>query len=270
ADLYGDGHSEEILGKTFTGHRKEIIIASKGGTLPHTGFYMPQDFSKEHLTSALELSLKRLKTDYIDLYQLHSPQIIDLEENDVISTLENFIKEGKIMSYGISVRSPQDGIIAIEKYKFPVIQVNFNMLDLRAIESGLFDLAIKTNTGIIARTPFVFGFLTGKLSGNEEFRAGDHRANWPKEQLQRWADSHILFDELNKNKNRTLAQLALQFCLSEKAVSTVIPGMMNSVEVSENVKATEIEQLLSSEIEQIKEIYIGNDFYDKNAKKIEK
>ena len=73
SDIYGDGHSEELLGNVFSSRRKDVIIASKGGTLPHKGFYMPQNFSSEHLELALDKSLVRLRTDYIDLYQTHWP-----------------------------------------------------------------------------------------------------------------------------------------------------------------------------------------------------
>ena len=86
SDLYGNGHSEKIISKAFREIRDKIIIASKGGTLPHTGLFMPQDFSENYLNKAIEKSLKRLRTDYIDIYQLHSPKIEDLEKYDVISS----------------------------------------------------------------------------------------------------------------------------------------------------------------------------------------
>ena len=267
SDLYGAGHSEELLGEVFKDTRDKVIIATKGGTLPHTGFYMPQDFSAKYLKKALEGSLQRLNADYIDLYQLHSPKIEDIKNNEsIIQLLEGFQKEGKIRSYGISVRSPDDGKIAVEEYHFPVIQVNFNMIDQRVMENGLFALAKETKTGIIVRTPLVFGYLTGKLDGNEQFRGVDHRANWPKEQLQRWAKATDLFSFLYEGKNRTPAQAALRFCLEHESVSTVIPGMMNINEVRENTQASEMPPLTDEEIKCIQQIYQSNDFYDKSAK----
>ena len=268
ADLYGNGHSEEIIGKTFKQKREKIIIASKGGTLPHTGFKMPQDFSFAYLTNALEKSLKKIRTDYIDLYQLHSPQLEDIEKNNTIDTLEKFKQAGKIKEYGISVRSPQDGLIAIEKYNFPIIQVNYNMIDQRAREINLFEAAKRNQTGLIIRTPLVFGFLTGNLTGKEKFEGQDHRNQWPKEQIERWANAPELFRQLNENKKRTLVQLALQFCLYDHAVSTVIPGMMNVKEVEENTGASNLKNISSEEMEQVYAIYRSNDFYDKKAKVI--
>ncbi len=267
SDLYGNGHSEEVLGDALHDVRDKIIIATKVGTLPHTGFYMPLDFSPAHIRRGLEASLTRLQTDYIDLYQLHSPTVEILRQNEqIFTTLQTLKEAGKIRAYGISVRSPDDGLVAIQEFGINVVQVNFNMIDQRAIDNGLFEIAKIFNTGIIVRTPLVFGYLSGSLTGNEQFQGVDHRANWPKEQLNRWANAPQLFTSLNEGKNRTYAQLALRFCLSDAAASTVIPGMMNVKEVEENVKTVDLPPLNFTEIAQIKQIYQNNCFYDKSAK----
>ena len=264
ADLYGAGKSEETLGKTFKKVRDQVIIATKGGTLPHTGFYMPQDFSEQHLRHALENSLKRLQTDYVDLYQLHSPTLDDIENNDLIQILEGLKAEGKIREFGLSVRSPDDGLVSMEKYGFPVIQVNFNMIDQRALDNGLFDMAKEKKVGIIVRTPLVFGYLTGGLMGKKDFKGQDHRANWPEEQLERWSEAPDLFSFLYTDK--TPVQAALRFCFDFESVSTVIPGMMCKKEVEENVEASELLPLSKIEQMKIKEIYNNNSFYDKKIK----
>ena len=266
ADLYGNGNSESLLARAFAKNRDKIIIATKGGNLPHTSFVMPQNFSKKYLESALNESLKRLKTDYIDLYQLHSPLVEDIERNECIYALKEFQKSGKIRTYGVSVRSPKDGIECIKKYNIPVIQFNYNMIDQRARIDGLFEISEKNETGIISRTPLVFGFLSGKLTGNENFKEGvDHRSNWPKEQLQRWAKASRLFENLSKENKITQVQLALSFCLSSSSISTVIPGMLNVGEVTENTKTSE---LTDYQITKIYEIYNAGDFYDKSAKEV--
>jgi aryl-alcohol dehydrogenase-like predicted oxidoreductase len=267
SNLYGDGHSEELLGEVFHSKREQVVIATKGGSLPHSGFHMPQDFSAKHLRGALEESLCRLKTDYIDIYQLHSPDIEEMVRNqEVISALENFVKEGKIKSYGISVRSPKDVIIAIDQLGFKVIQVNYNLIDQRVSDVGVFEKSQNLNIGLIIRTPLVFGFLSGKLTGQEHFQGVDHRANWPKDQLERWAKAPELYRKLNEGKTRTYVQLALRFCLSESSVSTVIPGMMNETEVEENIATVDVPELSSGELEQIRNIYLNHTFYDDSAK----
>lgn len=264
ADLYGNGHSEEVIGEALKSVREMVNIATKVGTLPHSGFYMPQDFSPKHIREGLEASLRRLRTDYIDLYQLHSPPIEALNTS-IIETLESLQKEGKIRAFAVSVRSPSDGLTAIEK-GFKALQVNFNLIDHRAIETNLFALARRENVGIIARTPLAFGYLTGTLKGDENLGDSDHRAKWPTDQLDRWAKAPRLFSFLNEGKNRSLAQLALKFCLAYGSVSTVIPGMVNVDEVQENVRASDMEPLTSYELTRIRNIYKVNRFYDPATK----
>lgn len=268
SNLYGNGQSEELIGNVFKTKRNEVLIATKGGTLPHSGFHMPQDFSSTHLRESLIESLRRLKTDYVDLYQLHSPPLDVLEESDeIIGALMAFKQEGIIREYGISVRSPMDGKAAIEKYGFMVIQVNFNLIDQRAEECGLFALAEDEGVGIINRTPLVFGFLTGFLSEDSKFQEGDHRANWPKDQIARWSDSAKLFSFLEKGGQRTQIQGAIKYCLDHPAVSTVIPGMLNIKQVEENAGVPDVPQLSPEEKSQISNIYATHDFYDQGAKK---
>ena len=261
SDLYGAGKSEEILGKTFKKIRDQVIIATKGGMLPHIGLSMPQDFTEQHLRQALENSLKRLQTDYIDIYQLHNPTLDIIENSNAIQTLEKLKAEGKIIEIGISVRSPDDAVIALEKFNFSVIQVNFNMIDQRALDNGLFNLAKENNTGIIIRTPLVFGYLSSKLNGKEKFENNDHRSNWPKEQLKIWAEAPNLFKQYGLYDSRSPVQLAIMFCLSFDGVTTVIPGMMNVEHVKENVVSITNKSLSKDEQYIISNIYKSNNFF---------
>jgi aryl-alcohol dehydrogenase-like predicted oxidoreductase len=267
SDLYGDGHSEEVLGTALKDVRGKVIIATKVGTLPHTGFYMPQDFSPGHIVSGVEESLRRLKTDTVDLLQLHSPPLDVLEgDGRIVETLQGLVRAGKIRAYGISARSPADGRAAVEKYGFPVVQVNFNLIDQRAAECGLFALAAERGTGVICRTPLCFGYLSGKLQGDEEFPGLDHRKNWPPGQRRRWAEAPDLFSFLNDGKERTAAQLALRFCLDHPEISAVIPGMLTPEEVREDAVTASMVPLSADEMERIRFIYQRNVFYDPSAK----
>jgi aryl-alcohol dehydrogenase-like predicted oxidoreductase len=266
SDLYGNGHSEVILGKALGTQRSKIVIGTKGGTLPHSGFQMPQDFSPTYIRDALDASLKRLGTDYVDLYQLHSPQLTDIENPELHALLEKLKAEGKIREYGISVRAPKDGIHAINAMQFKAVQANLNLIDHRVIESGLSELVQKKGVGFIARTPLCFGFLTGDLNEKAEFTELDHRRLWPKEQLKRWSDAVALFEKLYKKAGNTPAQLALRFCLSVPGVATVIPGMMNSKEVEENAAAADMPLLNAEEQASVEHIYATHQFYDPKAK----
>lgn len=267
SDLYGAGHSEKLIGQAFKGMRDQVVIASKVGTLPHNGFHMPQDFTATHIRQSLEKTLANLKTDYLDLYQLHSPPseiIVHCEE--AVSELEKAKQKGMIKSFGISVRSPDDGILAARGHCFDVIQVNFNLIDQRVIDNGLLEYANANGVGVIARTPLCFGYLSGGLTGSETFKGKDHRNNWPEDQLIRWANAHSDFSFLCEENKRSPSQAALLFCLAFKEISTVIPGMLKISEVEENTAVSNLDPLNEIELAQVIRIYQDKVYYDNTSK----
>ncbi|HYL89992.1 MAG TPA: aldo/keto reductase, partial [Burkholderiales bacterium] len=233
ADLYGFGESERLIGKAFTGRRDRVVIASKGGMLDPQG---RQDFTPAHLATSLEESLKRLRTDYVDLYQLHGPGLDQV--GALIGPMDALRREGKARAIGISLRAPEDGRRALDLYPFDAVQVNFNLLDQRAVDSGLMDLCRERGAGIIVRTPLCFGFLTGGYSATQQYDASDHRSRWNVEQRKVWASAYELFSGI-KGRVDTPAQFALRFCLSFDAVSSVIPGMLTRAHVEENAAASQ-------------------------------
>lgn len=268
SDLYGAGHSERVLGAALEDVRDRVVICSKVGLLPHSGFAMPMDFSPAHLRDGLAASLDRLRTRWIDVYLLHSPEL-DLLRRDpeILETLRGFQAEGRIRSFGLSARSPADAQAGVEEFDFPVVQVNYNMIDQRAADDGLFDLVQRRGTGVIVRTPLCFGYLSGRLAADHRFEGKDHRANWPVDQLRRWADAPGLFAHLHGGSGQSTAtQLALRFCLAPDVVSTVIPGMMTLAEVEENTTAADLPSLSSAELADIRNIYASNTFFDRSAK----
>ncbi|MGH7716862.1 MAG: aldo/keto reductase, partial [Vulcanimicrobiaceae bacterium] len=139
SDLYGAGRSETLLGSALRGARENAIIATKAGLLPHSGFTMPQDLSPTHLRQALEASLRRLVTDHVELYLLHSPDLSSLRANtEIFETLEELRDAGKVRALGLSARSPADALEALALFDFDAVEVNFNLIDHRAAESDLF------------------------------------------------------------------------------------------------------------------------------------
>ncbi len=271
SDLYGTGHAEIVLGRTFPGKsRDSIVIASKGGLLPHDGFEMPYDFSTDYLAKALDASLKRIGTDYLDVYLLHSPDLATLDKLPVLRFLENTKASGKIRSYGISVRSPKDGLEVALGCRLNAMEVNYNLIDQRAQEIGLFEAATRQGIGLICRTPLCFGFLTGAFNERSSFESTDHRRHWPKEQLARWSTAVELFRELYTGLGLTPSQFALAYCLSKPAISTTIPGMMNTDQVEENLGTADKPPLDAATVAAIEEIYHSHVFYDPGAKSQDK
>ena len=261
ADFYGFGHSESVLGETLKPHRSRIVLATKCGMLDAQG---TQDFSPRHIRSALDASLRRLQTDYIDLYQLHSPPIdLVTRGDDILATLNELRQSGNIRAFGISVRSPEDGLVAVRDLGFKCLQANFNLIDQRALDSGLIDLCRERGAGIIARTPLVFGFLTGHYAATDNFAPDDHRRRWTPEQREQWAAAPKLFEPLIAREAQTPSQFALRFCLSFPSVSATIPGMLIRQHVAENTAASDLGPLSEATREQVISIYRRNALFSK-------
>ena len=260
ADFYGFGHSEKLIGEALADVRSQAVIASKVGLLDANGNH---DFSAEHIRRSIEGSLRRLRTDYIDLYQLHSPPINVLGYNDEwFSVLHSLKTGGMVRALGISVRTPDDALVAIKKFSFNCIQVNFNLVDQRALEIGLFSECEKANVGLIVRTPLCFGFLTGGYSPDTQFDVSDHRMRWSAAQRKRWSEAHELFEKSGVALgDQTPAHFALRFCLSYSVVSTVIPGMLNVEQVEENISASGLKALSDFQLRKIETIYQQNEFF---------
>lgn len=257
SELYGNGHSEKLLGEVMRqdNRRNSTVIATKGGLTKYHGAH---DLSRKGLRNSLMGSLQRLETDYVDLYQLHDPPI-EMVNEEVVDTLQELKEEGLIKEFGLSLKSPKDGVRVIA-LGFKILQINFNMIDQRAWDCGLLDEAKKKEVKLIARTPFCFGFLTGKII-NLDFHTRDHRSNWPVAQLEKWLQAAEMFDQLNKEKGRRLSILALKFCLITEVFSSVIPGIQTPGEALENATASQWPDLTPEEIKSIRDIYQKNNFY---------
>jgi aryl-alcohol dehydrogenase-like predicted oxidoreductase len=257
ADIYGHGHSEELLAQAFATKRHQVVIASKVGYVDN---FERQDFSPRHIRESLDASLARLRTDYLDVYQLHNPPVESgAALDELVDTLRALEREGKIRSVGVSLRSPEDGVRVIE-CGVDAIQVNVNLMDQRARTLGLLDAARTHRTGVIVRTPLASGFLSGPLD-TATLDPRDHRRARSADQLRRWHRGAALFAALNHDAGRTPAQLALQFCLADASVSTVVPGMMRRHEVEENVGTFAATGMTDAERHAIQALYAGHEFF---------
>jgi len=249
ADVYGHGHSEELLGQALRGCRSEVIIATKvGGDFYHGTPRM--NFNSDYLEFALGKSCERLGTDYVDLYQLHNPPVQLIKDGRVFKTLERLNASGKIRHYGISIHDPQEGLLAMRNRGIGAVQVVFNILRQEA-KNQLFREATQNNVGIVAREPLANGFLAGKLKTESTFHQGDIRHSFPRNYVSQLttAVDQLRFVESN---SRTLAQAALRFVLDHKEVSTVIPGAKTPEHVDEDLASSESPPLTGEELLRIK------------------
>ena len=238
ANVYGNGHSEQLIGRAFRNCRESVVIATKAGMRDYVS---APDFSVPALRQSVEGSLARLKTDYLDLLQLHNPTVHELKASmGAYHELDRLKKTGRVRAIGVSAKSPQDALALLREYPFEAVQVNFNMLDIRLLQSGLLERLLALRVGLIARTPLAFGFLGGSLTGDEHFAPDDHRSRWPREQLRLWAQgARDLFGCCDESGATPSSQIALRFCLSYAAVSTTIPGMLSVNEVAANAAASD-------------------------------
>jgi aryl-alcohol dehydrogenase-like predicted oxidoreductase len=239
SNVYGDGHSEELIGECFEGRRGDVIVATKAGI---TSSYRGYDFTPSALRASLERSLRRLRSDYVDVLQLHNAGPDVLRDNaDIIELMQRLVAEGKVRCWGISTLSPEDALALIDVAGVGCFQVNCNMLDWRAIDAGLLGQAASRGIGIIARTPLASGFLAGAVAKDTLFASNDHRSRWRRERIVTWVEAAQSVVDAADVPDTAVerAALALRFCLSVEGVATVIPGMLTRTEVLASVAACE-------------------------------
>jgi len=254
ADSYSLGNCERRLGKALSERRSEVYIFTKGAGVPSYPKPSPFDIdlSYHHLLAAIERSLKRLRTDYVDLYQAHAaPE----SEQDFVSLEKAFnqIKsEGKARYCGVSIASEyQKGIELINRGMVDSIQVYFSLLDFEPILE-LLPLAKREGVGIIVAEPLAQGFLTGKYNRDIRFPKTDERSMYSKEEISTKVGRSQQFLFL-ANQSRTMNQVALTYVLSRDEVSTCIPGAKSVDQLESNVKSPEI-SLNAQELEKIQKI----------------
>lgn len=238
SNVYGYGHSETLIGQAFRNVRDCVVIATKAG---FRTWNEEPDFSSASIVQSCEASLQRLQTDYVDILQLHNPSVECIADGAAVAALEGLVRQGKARAWGLSMRSPAEAVRVLEMVRPAALQVNLNMMDVRAATCGLFEAAQARSVGIIARTPLCFGFLSGTITPDTKFPTGDHRLGWPHAQIETWCDGAAkLLRAVPQPPGSTPTQAALRFCLSFPAVSSVIPGMIAPAEVDENAEASRL------------------------------
>jgi Predicted oxidoreductases (related to aryl-alcohol dehydrogenases) len=238
ADIYGYGRSESLLGIVLSRKRSDVVIATKVGNVRASGGQHRKDFSKQHIFYAIDGSLKRLRTDYVDLYQVHNPTLADLRREEIQEAMEMLQETGKIRFWGVSVTLPEEGLEIIRNGWGHTLQVLYNVLN-QAPADDLFPLAKQRGYGIIARVPLASGLLTGKFHANSSFPSTDVRQNFlTPRRLQEVLERVDEVKGIIGGSAKTLAEGALGFVLANDAVATVIPGARNVHQVETNVAAS--------------------------------
>jgi len=252
ADIYGLGHSEELLGKNI-GNKKEIIIATKVGNVSRNDQFTV-DYSKEYILKACEASLKKLRREVIDYYQLHSARMQHLQTGECIAAMQQLEQQGKIKYWGISLNTfdplPEADFFIQNKIGNG-FQLVLNLLNQKTLP--LLKRSAEDGYGVIVRMALQFGLLTGKFDNGINFSANDHRKNRLTNDVID-ASNKALYPvwELSKKYNCSKTQLALSYILSYPEVSTIIAGIRTAEQVQLNT--TGLFQLNSNDRSMIEQL----------------
>ncbi|KIL46556.1 aldo/keto reductase [Jeotgalibacillus alimentarius] len=264
ADVYGDGHSEELLAKATKGQESSIHVASKfcrAGDI-----HDPKTYEMAQVEAYLDASLKRLERERMDLYQIHCPPKKILEDGSVFGVLDELQQKGKIRHYGVSVETVEEGLICLQNPNVKSLQVIFNIFRQKPLEE-LFVEAKKKGVGIITRLPLASGLLTNKFSLDHEFEEDDHRRfNENGEQFNvgetfaglGFKKGVELTKELEwiAEGRVNMARAALRYILDQGEVTCAIPGFKNQSQIEENLQALNTPSFSKSELNRLHDFYV--------------
>lgn len=269
ADTYGEGYGEEVLAK-FMGHRRhEMIIATKFGydfydkLTPRVGHTeRPQKWDPEFIRFACEQSLRRLNTDYIDLYQLHNPKMDAIENDDLFETLEQLKQEGKIRHYGAAIGPDigwfEEGKAVMEERQINSAQIIYSILEQDPAKA-FFPIAEANEVGLLSRVPHASEALTGRYTEIPTFDESDHRAHrraeWLKEALRKVEKVKFLTGE---DMGRTLSQAAIKFVLYRPSIVTVLPNFTTMDELNDYTSAVDVPDITDAEQALLDELWENN------------
>jgi aryl-alcohol dehydrogenase-like predicted oxidoreductase len=259
ADSYGAGHSERVLGRALAGHRDRVVIATKFGNLfdEATRQLSGADASPDYIWQACDASLRRLNTDYIDLYQFHQGGYALEKANVVRDTLEELAAAGKIRAYGWSTDDPQRARVFAEGPNCAAVQHQMNVLNDAAPMVGLCeDLGLTS----INRGPLAMGLLTGKYKSDSMLPANDVRGEnapaWMRYFKEGKPNPELLIKldavrEILASGGRTLAQGALAWLWARSGRTIPIPGFKTVAQIEENCGAMELGPLSPEQMREI-------------------
>lgn len=264
ADVYGDGHSEQLVAQVRKERSEPLFIATKAGRRlnPHVaaGYNNIQN-----LRGFVERSLRNLDVEALDLLQLHCPPSEVYDTPEVFGHLDTLVQEGKLKNYGVSVEKVEEALKAIQYPNVKTVQIIFNIFRLKPAEA-FFTAARERNVGIIVRVPLASGLLTGKFKSDTQFDRNDHRnynrhgESFDQGETFSGVDYETGLQAVEELRDlvpegTTLAQFALRWILMFPEVSTVIPGAKNPNQATSNTQASNLAPLSDDTMRRVQELY---------------
>jgi aryl-alcohol dehydrogenase-like predicted oxidoreductase len=263
ADVYGDGHSEQLIAQVRKSHSQRVFIATKAGRRlnPHVA----AGYNRKNLTDYVERSLQNLQMEALDLLQLHCPPSEVYDNPEVFAILDDLVQQGKLRNYGVSVEKVEEALKAIRYPNLQSVQIIFNMFRFKPAEE-FFKAARERQVGIIVRVPLASGMLTGKFKRDTPFDPKDHR-NYNRrgeffDQGETFSgvDYETGLDAVEELRalvpqGVSMAQFALRWILMFPEVTTVIAGSKNPRQAEDNTHAAELPPLSAETMRRVQEIY---------------
>ncbi len=259
ANVYGAGHSERVLGRALAGCRAQVVIATKFNALfdETTRQVTGSDSSPEGIRKACDESLRRLDTDYIDLYQFHDNGFPAEKALPVREALEGLVQAGKIRAYGWSTDFPDRAEVFAQGEKCAAIQLQLNVLD---DNPAVIAVCERYNLAAINRGPLAMGLLTGKYTAETKPSADDVRGEKSPEWMKyfvdgrpnpEWLTKRDAIREILMSEGRTVAQGALAWLWARSPQTLPIPGFRTVQQVEENARAMEFGPLTPGQMREI-------------------
>jgi len=262
-DMYGKGKSERLIGEVFKGMRNEIVISTKYGydyeSVDQIGHKeLPQRFDAEFTDHALNKSLERLQTDYVDVYGLHNPKLKHIRDDSIFEKLDEKISEGKIKTYqaalGPAIGWTQEGLEVMERKNISAVQTVYNILE-QTPGNELFENAVKKDVGILVRVPDASGILTGKVDANTKIDEKDHRSvrkgEWIRASLKKVEQLRPIAERNDLN----ITELAIKFILSKNGISSVLPTVISTDEIEMFATMSDGNYLSEADMKEINELF---------------
>jgi aryl-alcohol dehydrogenase-like predicted oxidoreductase len=264
ADTYGSGKGETLLADAFGHMRDQVVISTKIGydfynhTARRGQQERPQGWSEDFLRFALEQSLGRLRTDYVDFLQLHNTKMDAVENDKLFALMEEFKKEGKVRAYGVALGPKigwlEEGVKVMHERQVEGVQMIYNLLE-QDPGRDLIQSARETGTSLIVRVPHSSGMLEGKYDENTTFAQNDHRRHRPKEWLTTGLKKVEQLGFLTESEERTLGQAALKFVLASPEVVSTLPNIYGEEQIEEFAVTSETPDLTEEELSRIARLY---------------
>ena len=264
ADVYGNGHSEQLIAQVRKERREPLFIATKIGRKlnPHTSAGYRD---RQTLTAFVETSLRNLQVEALDLVQLHCPPSEVYAMPEVFGILDDLVQQGKLRAYGVSVEKVEEALQAIQYPNVQSVQIIFNMFRLKPAEQ-FFAAARARQVGIIVRVPLASGLLTGKFRLDSQFAAADHRnfnrhgEAFDQGETFSGVDYEIGLQAVEELRSlvppgATMAQFALRWILMFPEVTTVIAGAKTPQQAEENSNAASLPPLSDETMQRVRDIY---------------